>query len=71
MFSPNSKLIKLLDENRTNQSIQWVSGFKGSLEFKELIHRFINELEENLAPKEDFVVENSVLMKGLKLKNYF
>ncbi|MBM7652818.1 RNA polymerase recycling motor HelD [Neobacillus cucumis] len=71
LFSPNSKLIKLLDENRTNQSIQWVSSFKGSLEFKELIHRFINELEENLAPREDFVLENSVLMKGLKLKKLF
>ncbi|PLS02436.1 RNA polymerase recycling motor HelD [Neobacillus cucumis] len=71
LFSPNSKLIKLLNEKQTNQSIQWVSSFKGSLEFKEVIHRFINELEESLAPQKDFVVEKSVLMKGLKLKKLF
>lgn len=71
LFSPNSKLIKLLEANRTTKSMQWVSSFKGSLEFKELIQRYINELEENLAPQEDFVVEKSVLMKGLKLKKLF
>ncbi|ULT59353.1 UvrD-helicase domain-containing protein [Neobacillus drentensis] len=71
LFSPNSKLIKLLEANRTTKSMQWISSFKGSLEFKELIQRYINELEENLAPHEDFVVEKSVLMKGLKLKKLF
>ncbi|MBT2659021.1 UvrD-helicase domain-containing protein [Bacillus sp. ISL-18] len=71
LFSPNSKLIKLLEANRTTKSMQWISSFKGSLEFKELIQRYINELEESLAPHEDFVVEKSVLMKGLKLKKLF
>jgi len=71
LFSPNSKLIKLLEANRTTISMEWVSSFKGSLEFKELIQRYINELEENLAPQEDFVVEKSVLIKGLKLKKLF
>ncbi|MEH7094443.1 RNA polymerase recycling motor HelD [Neobacillus vireti] len=71
LFSPNSKLIKLLEANRTTKSMQWVSSFKGSLEFKELIQRYINELEEKLAPQEDFVVEKSVLMKGVKLKKLF
>ena len=71
LFSPNSKLMKLLEDNGTNKSIQWVSSYKGSLEFKEVINRYINELEYNLAPQEDFVVENSVLMKGKKLKKLF
>ncbi|WHY79848.1 RNA polymerase recycling motor HelD [Neobacillus sp. WH10] len=71
LFSPNSKLMKLLEDNGTNKSIQWVSSYKGSLEFKEVINRYINELEYNLAPQEDFVVENSVLMKGHKLKKLF
>ncbi|MEH7120337.1 RNA polymerase recycling motor HelD [Neobacillus vireti] len=71
LFSPNSKLMKLLEDKKTNKSIQWVSSFKGSLEFKELIQRYINELERNLAPEEDFVIENSVLMKGTKLKKLF
>ena len=71
LFSPNSKLMKLLEAKKANNSIQWVSSFKGSLEFKELIQRYIHELEKNLAPEEDFVIENSVLLKGPKLKKLF
>ncbi|MDR6123551.1 DNA helicase IV [Bacillus sp. SLBN-46] len=71
LFSPNSKLMKLLENNGANKSIQWVSSYKGSLEFKELINRFIKDLENKLAPEKDFVVENSVLMKGQKLKKLF
>ncbi|MEH7299816.1 RNA polymerase recycling motor HelD [Neobacillus drentensis] len=71
LFSPNSKLMKLLENNGTNKSIQWVSSYKGSLEFKEVIELYVKELQYKLAPQEDFVVENSVLMKGLKLKKLF
>lgn len=71
LFSPNSKLMKLLEGNGTNKSMQWISSYKGSLEFKALIHSFVNELERKLAPSEDFVLENSVLMKGKRLKALF
>ncbi|MCM3766068.1 RNA polymerase recycling motor HelD [Neobacillus niacini] len=71
LFSPNAKLMKLIEGNGTNKSMQWVSRYKGSLEFKELINRFVNELESNLAPSEDVVVENSVLMKGKRLRALF
>ncbi|MGG3469760.1 RNA polymerase recycling motor HelD [Neobacillus pocheonensis] len=71
LFSPNSKLMKLLEDNGKNKSIQWVSSFKGSLEFRDLIDRYVMELESNLAPREDFVVENSILMKGQKLETLF
>ncbi|MBS4215180.1 RNA polymerase recycling motor HelD [Neobacillus rhizophilus] len=71
LFSPNSKLMKFLENNGSNKSMQWVSSYKGSLEFKELINRYIKELESNLAPEEDFVIEISVLMKGKKLKRLF
>ncbi|MEH7332605.1 RNA polymerase recycling motor HelD [Neobacillus drentensis] len=71
LFSPNSKLMKLLEDTGKNKSIKWVSSLKGSLEFKELIQNYVNELEINLAPSEDFIVEKSVLMKGKKLKTLF
>lgn len=71
LFSSNSKLMKLLENNGTNKTIQWVASYKGSLEFMELIKRYVNELENNLAPNEDFVVENSVLMKGKRLNTLF
>ncbi|MDN3015500.1 RNA polymerase recycling motor HelD [Paenibacillus sp. BSR1-1] len=71
LFSPNSKLMKLLEDAGKNKSMKWVSSLKGSLEFKELIQNYVNELELNLAPSEDFIVEKSVLMKGKKLKTLF
>jgi DNA helicase II / ATP-dependent DNA helicase PcrA len=71
LFSPNAKLMKLLEGKGNNKSMQWISGYKGSLEFKEVIHRYLKELETNLAPSEDFVVDNSVLMKGKRLRVLF
>ncbi|WP_066304376.1 RNA polymerase recycling motor HelD [Bacillus sp. FJAT-29814] len=71
LFSPNAKLMKLIEGNGTNKSMKWVSSYKGSLEFMELIQRYVKDLESNLAPSEDFVVENSVLMKGKRLKALF
>ena len=71
LFSPNTKLMKLLESNGTSKSIQWVSSYKGSLEFKSLIDHYVKELEGNLAPTEDFRIEKSILLKGQKLKNLF
>ncbi|WP_066066816.1 RNA polymerase recycling motor HelD [Neobacillus soli] len=71
LFSPTTKLMKLLEDNGKTKRIQWVSSFKGSLEFKELIHSYLKELELNLAPAEDFIVEKSILMKGKRLKRLF
>ncbi|EKN70873.1 superfamily I DNA helicase [Neobacillus bataviensis LMG 21833] len=70
LFSPNTKLMKLL-EGKPSKSLQWISSYKGSLEFKSLIDHFVKELERNLAPKEDFRVEKSILLKGQKLKKLF
>jgi DNA helicase II / ATP-dependent DNA helicase PcrA len=71
LFSPNTNLMKLLEANGTANSIQWVSSYKGSIEFKELINSYIKDLELNLAPAEDFIVEKSILMKGQHLKRLF
>lgn len=71
LFSPNSKLMKLLEGNGKSKQMQWVSSYKGSLEFKELIHSYVKELELKLAPGEDFTVEKSILLKGKNLKKLF
>jgi DNA helicase II / ATP-dependent DNA helicase PcrA len=71
LFSPNTKLITLLEGNEKSKTLQWVSTYKGSLEFKELIDRYVYEMELSLAPTEDFIVEKSLLMKGKKLKRLF
>lgn len=71
LLSPNSKLMTLMKGEGKSKWIQWVSGFKGSLEFKELIDRFVKEVELNLAPSADFIVEKSLLMRGQKIKKLF
>ncbi len=71
LIAPNSKLMTLIKGNEKSKSIQWVSSYKGSLEFKALIDRYLREIEVNLAPTEDFMIEKSRLMKGEKLKKLF
>jgi DNA helicase II / ATP-dependent DNA helicase PcrA len=71
LISPNSKLMALINGNEKSKSIRWVSSYKGSLEFKELIDYYLKEIEFNLAPSEDFIIEKSRLMRGAKLKRLF
>ncbi|MFL6562428.1 MAG: DNA helicase, partial [Bacillus sp. (in: firmicutes)] len=59
LISPNSKLMALINGNEKSKRIQWVSSYKGSLDFKELIDHYLKEIEFNLAPSEDFIIEKS------------
>ncbi|WHY65088.1 RNA polymerase recycling motor HelD [Neobacillus sp. SuZ13] len=71
LISPNSKLMTLINGNEKSNMIQWVSSYKGSLEFKEVIDHYLKEIEFNLAPSEDFMIEKSRLIRGGRLKKLF
>ncbi|MDR7002783.1 RNA polymerase recycling motor HelD [Neobacillus niacini] len=71
LMSPYTKLMKLLEGKGNPKTIQWMSGYKGSLAFKEVIDGYLKELELSLAPTEDFIVEKSILLKGANLKRLF
>ncbi|MFL6558359.1 MAG: HelD family protein, partial [Bacillus sp. (in: firmicutes)] len=71
LLSPNSKLMAFINGNEKTKWIQWVSSYKGSLEFKEVIDNYLKEIELNLAPSEDFMIEKSRLLRGEKLKTLF
>ena len=71
LLSPNSKLLALLKGEEKTKWIHWVSSYKGSLDFKALIDHYIKDIEENLAPSQDFIIEKSLLMKGKKIKRLF
>jgi DNA helicase II / ATP-dependent DNA helicase PcrA len=71
LLSPNSKLMTLLKGEEKSKWLHWVSGYKGSLAFKELIDNYLKEIELNLAPSEDFIIEKSLLMRGQKIKKLF
>lgn len=72
IIAPNSKLMTLLKgERRKSKWLQWVSGYKGSLEFKECIDTYLKDIEYKLAPSKDFIIEKSLLMRGQKINRLF
>jgi DNA helicase II / ATP-dependent DNA helicase PcrA len=71
LLSPNSKLMMLIKGNDKSRWIHRVSSYKGSLEFKRLIDNYLKEIELNLAPTQDFIIEKSLLMRGQKIKKLF
>ena len=71
LISPTSKLMALIRGEVKTKWIQWVSSYKGSLEFKEIIDGYLKEIELNLAPSEDFNVEKYLLMKEKKIKRLY
>ncbi|NWQ44030.1 UvrD-helicase domain-containing protein [Bacillus sp. EB106-08-02-XG196] len=70
-IAPNSKLMKLLKGEGKSKWLQWVSGYKGSLDFKECIDTYLKDIEINLAPSKDFIIEKSLLMRGQKINRLF
>ncbi|WHZ05600.1 RNA polymerase recycling motor HelD [Neobacillus sp. YX16] len=73
LIAPNSKLMTLLKGEGKSKSkwLQWVSGYKGSLDFKECIDAYLKDIEYNLAPSKDFIIEKSLLMRGQKINRLF
>jgi DNA helicase II / ATP-dependent DNA helicase PcrA len=71
LISPNTKLITLIEGNDNARWIHWISTFKGSLDFKTLLDRYLRDIELSLAPSEDFIIEKSRLMKGQKIKRLY
>ncbi|WP_264806030.1 RNA polymerase recycling motor HelD [Cytobacillus sp. NCCP-133] len=69
--SPGSKLLALVGNAADSDKIKWVSALKGSLQFKELLDKYMADIVSELAPSEDFKVEKFRLMKGAKLKRLF
>ncbi|WP_108670289.1 RNA polymerase recycling motor HelD [Peribacillus acanthi] len=68
---PSNKLLAIVEGKEESQQLKWISSFKGSLAFKEVLDKYIKDIEKSLAPLEDFNVENFRLLRGTKLKRLF
>jgi DNA helicase II / ATP-dependent DNA helicase PcrA len=71
LIAPNSKLMTLLKGEAKSKWLQWMSSYKGSLDFKDCIDAYLKEIEYNLAPSKDFIIEKSLLMRGQKINRLF
>ncbi len=66
---PDEKLIRFLNREVENpEQLQWISSFKGSLDFCALIDRYLNDILITQLPKEDFYLDKFHLYHAKKLR---
>ncbi|WP_051302406.1 RNA polymerase recycling motor HelD [Salibacterium aidingense] len=70
--SYDEKLLSLVEHTDTDTTeMEWISGWKGSLEFKDLLQRFAKDVEADLVPNEDLMLERFVLFSGKRQQELF
>ncbi|MFD2705990.1 RNA polymerase recycling motor HelD [Salibacterium lacus] len=72
-FTPyDEKLLKLVEQTETDTAdMEWTAGWKGSLDFKDLLERFAASVEEELVPQEDVMLERFVVFSGKRQRELF
>jgi DNA helicase-2/ATP-dependent DNA helicase PcrA len=73
LINPDEKLIRFIkaekEDNEGEASLlRDVSQFKGSLEFRNTIDRYVNSLEQAFAPEEDFCFGGHILCTSVEIK---
>ena len=61
----DSKLLGFIhDEYKNAEMIKWISAFKGSLEYRDMLEHYVEDILSSLLPKEDFFVSKFRLYKA-------
>lgn len=73
LISPDEKLVRFIkskkeDDNKELLLLKEVSQFKGSLEFRDIINRYVNSLEQTFVPEQDFCFEQYILCTSIEIK---
>ncbi len=76
LLGPEEKLQALMQSDDAGKSkeaewIKWAAAFKGSLEFKAILDRYINQLEIEMLPKEDVILEGYQVVSLAEIKRWF
>ncbi|KIL48737.1 RNA polymerase recycling motor HelD [Jeotgalibacillus campisalis] len=71
LADPVKKLVSLIEEDDSSEETKKLSEFKGSLLFLKIIDRYLNHIEESLAPKTDVMLEKFRILRGDRLANLF
>ncbi|MBU9723660.1 MULTISPECIES: RNA polymerase recycling motor HelD [Bacillaceae] len=69
-ISKDQKLIQLI-ENEESRELQWVSHFKGSLDFYHLLTEYMEYLIQDWIPSEDMKLERYTVFSAKKMKQLF
>ena len=70
----NEKLVKIVNKENEDVSIDLLiqeSKFKSSIQFKQIVDNYLRIIEEEIIPKEDFVVEGYIIMEYQELQRLF
>ncbi len=70
----NEKLVKIVNNESKDIDTKILiqeSKFKSSIQFKKIIDQYLEKIEKDLLPKEDFVIEGYTVMKYEELQNLF
>ena len=68
LTAPSEKLQKFIDGSHVNpEMVQWLASYKGSLEFRDVIDRYLNDILEELVPTDDFYLSQFKLYSGEKV----
>jgi DNA helicase-2/ATP-dependent DNA helicase PcrA len=66
------KLMDLVQANgQAAEKIKWISKFKGSLQYQQLLEQYMREIQSTFYPTDDFAVEKFRLMTANKIKLLF
>ena len=71
LIDPTIKLLALIARGKNNEQIKWLSEFKGSLTFMKILDRYIDQIEESMAPSEDVMLEKFRILRGNRLRTLF
>jgi len=74
VINPHEKLVDLIENKlyeKEKNLLQKAATFKGSLLYKELIDKYIENLEATFLPEEDFILESHVIYSYEDIKRLF
>ena len=61
LVPPDDKLLRFINQEIDNpELVKWMSEFKGSLLFRDIIDRYLEDILKTLLPTEDFMYQNFV-----------
>jgi DNA helicase II / ATP-dependent DNA helicase PcrA len=65
---PEEKLIKFINGSDSD-SVRWMSAFKGSLQFRDIVDCYMEDILQTLLPKEDFFLSKIRLYSATKISH--
>ncbi|MEH7226235.1 RNA polymerase recycling motor HelD [Bacillus sp. JJ1566] len=67
---PEVKLLGFIhDEFKSPDMIKWISAFKGSLEYRDMLEHYVEDILSSLLPQEDFFVSKFRLYKARDIQH--